>query len=144
MDKESPITEATATHGLEMKPATVQRLAKERFVSLRTFRENGEAVDTPVWPVAHQGELLVFTPSDSGKLKRIRNNPHIQVAPCGRFGTVHGKWVDGNAAIDNSVPMLDRAYILLEEKLGLEFQAYRLMLGDNWHDKRTVIRISPR
>lgn len=144
MDKQTRVTEASAAPALEMKPASIERLAKERFISLRTFRENGEAVDTPVWPVEHEGELLVFTPSDSGKLKRIRNNAHVQVAPCGRFGALHGKWVNGKAAIDNSVPMLDRAYILLEQKLGLEFQAYRLVLGDDWHDKRTVIRITPR
>ncbi len=48
------------------------------------------------------------------------------------------------ATIDNTVPLLDRAYILLEEKLGHEFQADRLVLGDDWHDKRTVIRIGPR
>lgn len=144
MDKEKAVTEAEVTPALKMKPATIDRLAKERFVSLRTFRDNGDAVDTPVWPVQHEGELLVFTPSDSGKLKRIRHNKHVQVAPCGRFGAVHGKWVDGNATIDNSVPMLDRAYILLEQKLGLEFQAYKLFLGEEWHDKRTVIRITPR
>lgn len=129
---------------MEMKPATLKRLGKERFVSLRTFRENGEAVDTPVWPVRHGDELLVFTPSDSGKLKRIRNNHNVQVAPCGRFGEVQGRWIDASASIDNTVAMLDRAFILLEEKLGLEFQAYKLVLGKEWHDKRTVIRITPR
>lgn len=138
------VSEKSSTPALPMKPSSIKRLARERFLSLRTYRKNGEAVDTPVWTVAHEGELLVFTPSDSGKLKRIANNAHVQVAPCGRFGAVQGKWVDGMATIDNTVPMLDRAYILLQEKLGLEFQAYRLVLGDDWHDKRTVIRITPR
>ena len=34
--------------------------------------------------------LYVMTRSDLGKTKRIRNNPHVQVAPCTIRGTVTG------------------------------------------------------
>ena len=63
-------------------------LAEERFVSLTTFRRSGEAVSTPVW-VTRQGDaLVVLTPSGSGKVRRLRHDPRVELRPCGRFGQV--------------------------------------------------------
>src|SRR5260370_8582796 len=59
----------------------------QKYISLTTFRNNGAAVNTPVW-FAEQGErLYVKTRGDSGKYKRIRNTPQIKVAAC----TIRGK-----------------------------------------------------
>jgi PPOX class probable F420-dependent enzyme len=61
-------------------------LADEHFVSLTTFRKSGERVSTPVW-IARDGDaLLVTTPDDTGKVKRIRNNPRVELQPSGRMG----------------------------------------------------------
>ena len=63
-------------------------LADARFVSLTTFRCSGERVSTPVW-VGRDGEcLVVLTPAGSGKVKRLRRDPRVELAPCGRFGKV--------------------------------------------------------
>jgi uncharacterized protein len=63
-------------------------LADERFISLTTFRRSGEPVSTPVW-VGRDGEaIVVLTPADSGKVKRLRHDPRVEVRPCGRFGKV--------------------------------------------------------
>jgi PPOX class probable F420-dependent enzyme len=59
----------------------------QKYISLTTFRKNGTAVATPVWFGEQDDQLYVMTRSDSGKYKRIRNNPQVQVAPC----TVRGK-----------------------------------------------------
>jgi len=48
----------------------------KKYVSLVSFRKNGAAVPTPVWFGEKDGKLYVMTRSDSGKYKRIRNNPH--------------------------------------------------------------------
>ena len=63
-------------------------LADARFVSLTTFRRSGEAVSTPVW-VGRDGEkLVVLTPVGSGKVRRLRHDPRVEIRPCGRFGAV--------------------------------------------------------
>jgi uncharacterized protein len=63
-------------------------LADARFVSLTTFRRSGEAVSTPVW-VGRDGEkLVVLTPAGSGKVRRLRHDPRVEIRPCGRFGKV--------------------------------------------------------
>ena len=63
-------------------------LGDERFVSLTTFRRSGEPVSTPVW-VARDGDaLVVTTPEDSGKVKRLRHTTRVELRPCNRMGRV--------------------------------------------------------
>ena len=69
---------------------TAWKLAGGRYISLVTFRRSGDRVPTPVWFAEHMGKLYVMTRSDSGKMKRIRNNPRIEIAPC----TIRGKPLD--------------------------------------------------
>jgi PPOX class probable F420-dependent enzyme len=52
-----------------------------------TFRRDGRAVATPVWFAESGGKLYVMTRSDSGKYKRLRRNPRVEVAPC----TIRGR-----------------------------------------------------
>jgi len=68
---------------------TLDDLADEKFVSLTTFRKNGVAVQTPVWIGRDGDALVVTTPVGSGKVKRLRNNPTVELRPCSRRGTVH-------------------------------------------------------
>jgi PPOX class probable F420-dependent enzyme len=63
-------------------------LADARFVSLTTFRRSGERVSTPVWVGRDGASLVVLTPSGSGKVRRLRSDPRVEVRPCGRFGAV--------------------------------------------------------
>lgn len=59
----------------------------QKYLSLITLRKNGAPVPTPVWFGEKNDKLYVMTRSDSGKYKRIKNNPHVRIAPC----TVRGK-----------------------------------------------------
>ena len=63
-------------------------LADHRFVSLTTFRRSGAPVSTPVWVGRDGGSLVVLTPVGSGKVKRLRHDPRVELRPCGRFGAV--------------------------------------------------------
>ena len=67
---------------------TLTALGHERFVSLTTFRRNGEGVATPVW-VARDGDaLVVITPEGTGKLRRLRRDDRVTLRPCDRRGRV--------------------------------------------------------
>jgi len=63
-------------------------LGDERFVSLTTFRRSGEAVSTPVWVGRDGDALVVTTPRDSGKVKRLRSDDRVELRPCSRSGRV--------------------------------------------------------
>jgi PPOX class probable F420-dependent enzyme len=62
----------------------------ESYLSLASLRKSGAAVYTPVWFAEDSDKLYVMTRSDSGKYKRIRNNPQIKIAPCTMSGKITG------------------------------------------------------
>ncbi|MCX6055440.1 MAG: PPOX class F420-dependent oxidoreductase [Chloroflexi bacterium] len=66
----------------------------KKFINIETFRKNGVGVKTPVWFVEINEELCFTTESDSGKVKRMKNNPNVRIAPCKMDGTVTGDWCD--------------------------------------------------
>ena len=66
---------------------TLQQIAACKRALLVTYRRNGTPVPTPVWAAAGDGRLYVRTERSSGKLKRLRNDARLLVAPC----TVRGK-----------------------------------------------------
>jgi uncharacterized protein len=70
-----------------------------KYISLTTFRKNGIGVPTPVWFGEADGRLYVMARTDSGKCKRIRNNPQVRVAPCTIRGKITGPEFAGEARI---------------------------------------------
>ncbi|PXY25060.1 PPOX class F420-dependent oxidoreductase [Prauserella sp. PE36] len=80
--------------------AELERLAAEKYVLLTTFRRSGDAVPTPVWIAGDDGELVLFSVRTAGKVKRIRREPHVEVAACDFRGkATHGRTVTGMARI---------------------------------------------
>jgi uncharacterized protein len=71
----------------------------QKYVSLATFRKSGTAVWTPVWFGEGDDKLYVMSRSDSGKYKRIRNNPQLRVASCTMRGKIIGPEFAGVARI---------------------------------------------
>jgi uncharacterized protein len=57
-----------------------------KYLSITSFKRDGTGVATPVWFVQEDGRLLVQTDANSGKVKRIRRNPQVLVAPCTATG----------------------------------------------------------
>ena len=57
-------------------------IASATYVLLTTYRKDGTPVATPVWAVARDDKLYVWTVADSWKVKRIRNNAAVTVQPC--------------------------------------------------------------
>ena len=82
-----------------MSTTTFETLAASRYVSITTFRGDGTPVATPVW-VARDGDtLLVVTGAESGKVRRIRANASVTLAPCDVRGRVHGDALAGRAVV---------------------------------------------
>jgi hypothetical protein len=71
----------------------------QKYVCLTTFRKSGIGVATPVWFAERDGKLYVKTRIESGKSKRIRNNPSVRVAPCTIRGKITGPEFSGKARI---------------------------------------------
>jgi hypothetical protein len=74
-------------------------IQNQKYISLKTFRKNGAAVATPVWFGEDADKLYIMTRSDMGKMKRIRNNPQVRVAPCTVTGKITGPEFEALARI---------------------------------------------
>ena len=97
----------------------LDQFQKQKYLNLETFRKNGESMKTPVW-FALEGEIIyVQTMANSGKVKRIRNNGHVNVTPCKMDGKPTGTWVPANAMEIVDVEVSKKVNRLLEKKYGL-------------------------
>jgi PPOX class probable F420-dependent enzyme len=100
-------------------------LATEPFVSITTFKRDGTPVSVPVWCAADNGTLLVFSEADSWKVKRIRRDPHVRLAPCSARGTPRGPAVDADASL---VEETTTVKALLARKYGWAWRGYRALM----------------
>lgn len=122
-------------------------LSDERYVSITTFKRDGTPVSTPVWVVGEDGNLLVWSAASAWKVKRIRRDGHVQLAPCNARGVVQGEAVDGDATIDEDTDTVAR---LLTRKYGLvyrgirAFNAFVRVLRRRPPGQSVTIRIRPR
>ncbi len=95
-----------------------------KYLNLETFKKSGEGVKTPVWFAADpsvsldssDAKLYVYTIDASGKVKRIRNNQRVRIAPCDMRGRVLGDWVEAHAEIvsgaeaEHGMQLLNKKY----------------------------------
>ncbi|MGX6449361.1 PPOX class F420-dependent oxidoreductase [Patulibacter sp. S7RM1-6] len=101
----------------------------ERFVSLTTFRRSGDPVATAVWVARHGDALVVTTPAGSGKVKRLRRDPRVELRPCSRTGKVAPGTprATGRAEILRGAPTTAAPTATLAAKYGWEFRLLTLL-----------------
>jgi len=104
----------------------------QKYLSLETFKKSGEGVKTPVWFAADPAadlsgdgaRLYIYTIGNTGKVKRIRNNGHVKIAPCTVKGVPLGEWADAKAEIvtgevaSQAMKLLNKKYFPLKQILG--------------------------
>jgi uncharacterized protein len=100
--------------------------AKHKYINLETFRKSGVGVKTPVWFVQEGDKLFVQTDADSGKVKRIRNNSQVNIAPCNMDGSLLGEWIPATASEINDANTGLKVNKLLDKKYGLMKKASSL------------------
>lgn len=133
---------------MTVQPAeTFAAIGDESFVALTTFRKSGTPVATTVW-VARDGDaLLVLTPGESGKVKRLRNNPAVQLQPSGRRGKVEDDavTVSGTAEIISADADVERLKSIFRKKYGVQFKITMVIerMFAKRQKPRVILRIVP-
>jgi uncharacterized protein len=119
----------------------LEQFQGKQYLSLETYRKTGAAVATTVWFAEDSGRFYVYSLADAGKVKRIRNNPRVRIAPCSARGAVKGSWVEAEARIVEGREE-EHGHRLLNQKYWMK------SLGDLFskllNRKRAVIVIRPR
>lgn len=80
-------------------PNAYEWIQHQRYLSFTTFRRDGTPVPTALWFAAAGGRLYAYTRADAAKVKRLRNNSRVEVAPCDVRGRLTGPTVTGTAVI---------------------------------------------
>lgn len=128
-----------------MTDAALNALERERYMSLETFKKNGEGVKTPVWFARVGNALYVFTDGTSYKVKRVGRDSRARVAGCNASGAnITTSWFDAKASILTPGADEDAAYAALRSKYGLQMKL--LDIGSRLAGRigrRKVIRLDP-
>ncbi len=93
-------------------------LESAKYIDLVTYKRNGSRVATPVWfAIDSTDRLVVYSEYNAGKVKRVRNNPVVEIAPCNAKGKRSGTQFKGTAVVMDASdgPEVDR---LLTAKYG--------------------------
>ncbi|WP_309615749.1 PPOX class F420-dependent oxidoreductase [Salinibacterium sp.] len=121
-------------------------LGDEQFVSLTTFRKSGVPVSTPVWIARDGDSLVVTTPASSGKVKRLRNSPRVQLSPCSRMGKVAegSESTEANAVILDDPTTVDRLGNVFLAKFRLQYRIFMWIerRGKEGQKQRVMLRIT--
>ncbi|WP_345062015.1 PPOX class F420-dependent oxidoreductase [Leifsonia kafniensis] len=122
-------------------------LADNRFVSLTTFRKNGVPVSTAVWIARDGDDLIVTTPKESGKVKRLRNSRRVEMRPCSRTGKVEADAVTiaGAAMVVDDDASRALLTAVFGAKYRLEYRIFMFIerLATSGNKDRVLLRITP-
>jgi hypothetical protein len=92
-----------------------------QFLRLTTFRRSGEGVPTPVWFASLERSLGVFTAAGTGKVKRLRREGRVLIAPCTFRGRLKGPEQEARARLADG-DGATRIHAALDAKYGWMFR----------------------
>jgi PPOX class probable F420-dependent enzyme len=104
---------------------------RQKTILLTSYRRDGRPVGAPVSVVVDGDRAYVRSPGNGGKIKRIRNNPIVEIAPCTSRGKATGPAVRMRARLleggefrhasrllGRKYPMLQGVFVPLAHRLG--------------------------
>jgi PPOX class probable F420-dependent enzyme len=96
--------------------ATFDALTDAEYALVVTFRRSGQPMATPMWFALQDGVVYLESLADADKVKRLRHDPNVRVAPCTLRGRPKGPFTAGVGRIlsvaeePNAEASLDRHY----------------------------------
>jgi hypothetical protein len=102
---------------------SIDDLKGRKYCVLVSYRKNGQAMPSPLWFGVADGKLYFHTSPDGYKVKRIRNNPAVLVAPCNSRGKPLGAPFAGKARVVDDAEA-DRAERALKSNYGVGRRIY--------------------
>ncbi|WP_137724213.1 PPOX class F420-dependent oxidoreductase [Prescottella subtropica] len=97
---------------------TLSEIGAAKYVLLTTFRKDGSGVPTPLWGAPDGDRLLLWTVTDSWKVKRIRRTPRVTIGVCDVRGNPTGPQIEATATICDDAGT-DRARAVIARKYGI-------------------------
>jgi uncharacterized protein len=120
--------EAMASQAIERPPegsADLEALFPGRYLSVTSFKRDGTGVATPVWFVSDGTRLYALTDARSAKVRRMRRDPKVLIAPCRPDGKLRRAPVPAHVEVLTTTPELERVQRLLRDRYKV---SYRLIM----------------
>jgi PPOX class probable F420-dependent enzyme len=127
------------------EPRTVRgfdHLRHHRYCVLVSYKRNGEPVPTPVWFGLGDGNLYVRSEADVAKVRRIRNDSRVRVAPSTVRGRPLGPPAEGHARLLDAAADQQRAEAALRANYGLGRRVYE-RVGSAFAIDTVYLEIAP-
>jgi hypothetical protein len=95
------------------RTGTTQEISAHKRTLLTTFRRSGVPVSTPVWAAEADGCFYVRSERTAGKIKRLRSDPRVLIAPCTVRGRPLGAPLEARASVvpEEREPPAERALV---------------------------------
>jgi PPOX class probable F420-dependent enzyme len=106
--------------------ADLEALFPGRYLSVTSYKRDGTGVATPLWFVSDGGRLFALTDRHSAKVRRMRRDPRILVAPCGASGKLRGEPLPARAEVLTATPDLERVQKLLIARYRISYRIVML------------------
>ncbi|MGZ4446502.1 MAG: PPOX class F420-dependent oxidoreductase [Nocardioides sp.] len=127
-------------------------LTDEKYMAFTTHRRSGEPVTTPVWLVpVSDGRIGFWTAMGSGKTKRLKNDPRVEVQPSDVRGRVKPGTtpVPGTAEMVQGGPLFDEVHAAVKKKYGVMTSITKVMgrlmgqrrSGQSYADTVVLVRL---
>lgn len=82
----------------------ISELTRTRYALLRSYKKNGEPVDTPIW-FAVEDNSIVFRTKRGPKTARLRAQPRVELTAC----DYRGRELSGATVFTGTATVLDDA-----------------------------------
>ena len=130
----------TIKRPVQRRAADLEALFPGRYLSVTSFKRDGTGVATPVWFVSDGSRLLALTDVHSWKVRRMRHEPRVLVAPCRANGKLRGEPVPARVELLTATTDLERVQRLLHERYKLSYRLVMLVyrLGRRLRGERSV------
>lgn len=134
------MTTQAIDHHVRHPVADLDAVFPGRYLSVTSFKRDGTGVATPVWFVSDGTRLVALTDLHSAKVRRIRGNPHVVVAPCRANGKLRGKPLPAHAQVLTATADLEHVQKLLTERYKISYRVIMLCyrLGRRLRSKQSV------
>jgi len=117
---------------------------KGKYVSLKTYRKNGEGVASKVWFVEEDLKIFICTGGDTFKARRIKNNSNVQIASTNARGKINDEYIDAEALI-LTTDAIEPVIMLFRKKYRM-FKLWSKLRNRNKEEveKQIYIEITPK
>ena len=130
----------TIERPVQRPAADLEALFPGRYLSVTSFKRDGTGVATPLWFVYDGTRLLALTDLHSAKVRRMRHNPSVLVAPCRASGKLRGEPLPARAEVLTESADLERVQKLLMQRYKISYRVVMLIyrLGRRLRGRRSV------